>query len=440
MDASTHYTLQPSAGSVEEADGSVSITDDGLVLRGGESVYRFEYRDIEAIDADNYQVELTIEPETRLVLSKLGRQYEDVVRVLYDRRNAILVEDLLLAEPLRLSGIDADLEYHDPKRSVTIEGECEVRLYETGIVFLSRTDLPVRLPYGTVVEVSTENYTLRIETDVGEVAVLSKLGRRFDELQRTLSDLRSELTETTVELLEQYLPEADPVVLSRLAKQMRDGRAVSRHEVSTSVGEEVWEGLEASLEKAGIGSEYDYVAPDTVTERVSIGIKRGLRSDTESEYLWVLLPVADIDHTKPGNAIVMEAAGDSTARATYLFQIVPYEEYVEIADRDALDRTVTEAISDLNRAMLGVNFRREPIYLSREQLSEPRYATYRSALRLVPALSRLRDAFLGRVVHRSTDQWRRDVDELLATAVTPGMEDESESTGTKPGPQPGSEV
>ncbi len=440
MDASTHYVLQPAAGSAEEADGSVSITDDGLGLRGGESVYRFEYRDIEAIDANNYQVQLDIEPETNLVLSKLGRQYEAVVRALYDHRNAILVEDLLLSEPLRLSGIDADLKYHDPKRSVTIEDECEVRLYETGIVFLPRTNLPVRLPYGTIVEVTSENYTLRIETDVGEVAVLSKLGRRFDEFHLTLSDLRSELTEKTVELLERYLPEADPVVLSRLAKQMRDGRAVSRHEVSTSVGEEVWEWLEAALEKAGIGGEYDYVAPDTVTERVSIGIKRGLRSDIESEYLWVLLPVADTDHTKPGNAIIMEAAGDSTARATYLFQIAPYEEYEKIADRDVLDRTVTEAISDLNRAMLGVNFRREPIYLSRERLSEPRYATYRSALRLVPALSRLRNAFLGRVHHRSTDQWRRDVDELLTTAVDPKMSAESRPTDTTQDPQTGPEA
>lgn len=440
MDASSHYTLEPTAGTAETGDATVSIADDGLVLRGEESVYRFAYRDIEAIDAGNHQVELTIEPGIRLVLSKLGREYAGFIQALYDRRNAILVEDLLLAEPLRLGDIEAELAYQDPRREMTIEGTCEVRLYETGIVFLPRTGLPVRIPYGTIVEVSPENYTLRIESDVGEVAVLSKLGRRFDELHRTLADLRSELTETTVKLLERSLPEADPVLLSRLAKRMRDGRAVSRHEVSTSVGENAWEWLESALVAAGIGAEYEYVLPETVRDRVSIGIKRGLGSDTDGEYLWVLLPVADTDHTEPGNAIIMEAAGDETARATYLFRITPYEEYVSIDDQATLDRTVTEAIRELNRAMLGVNFRREPIYLSAEKLSEPRYASYRSALRLVPALKRLRETFLGRVHHRSTDQWRRDVDELLTRAKTPETTGNSAAPKTDPGPKPGPEA
>lgn len=440
MGASAHYSLEPTAGAAEAGDATVSVTEDGVVVDGTDSVYRFGYRDIESIDAENYQIGLVIEPGTRLELSQLGREYEPLVKDLYERRNSVLIEDLLINEPLRLRGIDAQLEYQDPRRKTSIEGECEVRLYETGIVFLPRADHPVRLPYGTLVDVTPGNYSLRIETDAGEVARLSKLGRRFEDLQRGLADRRSALTEATVALLEDSLPEMDPVIRSRLAKRMRDGRAVTRLEVSTTVGTGVWDQLEGALEAAGIGTEYEHVVSRAVRDRVSIGIKRGLRSGSESEYVWTLLPVADTDHTEPGNAIVMEAAGDSTARATYLFQIAPVEEYAEIDSREELDGTVTEAIHDLNRAMLGINFRREPIYLSREKLAEPRYATYRSALRLVPALDRLRDAFLGRVHHRSIDQWQSDVDEILARAVTADAGGVSESAGNNPGPHTGPEV
>ncbi|MFW5900329.1 MAG: hypothetical protein ACOCTH_00960, partial [Halodesulfurarchaeum sp.] len=253
-------------------------------------------------------------------------------------------------------------------------------------------------------------------------------------LQESLANRRSALTEATIALLESVIPELDPVVRSRLASRMRDGRAVSRHEVSTDIGTDVWGRLEAALEGAGIGAEYEYVESKAVRNRVSIGVKRGLRSGSEAEYLWTLVPVGDTDHTEPGNTIVMEASGGSTARATYLFQIAPCEEYAEIESQEALDRTVTEAIQDVNRAMLGVNFRREPIYLSREQLAEPRYATYQSALKLVPALDRLRETFLGRVHHRSTDQWRRDVDELLAKAITADPPEAPATAGDDSGP------
>lgn len=436
MCASTRYSLEPMAGRAEAGNGTVSVSEDGLVVDGTESVYRFGYRDIRSIDADNYQLELVLEPGTRLSLTKLGREFDPLVRALYEHRNSMLIEDLLINEPLRLRGIDARLEYRDPRRGTTIESECEVRLYETGIVFLPRADLPVRLPYGTIVDVTPGNYSLRIETDAGEVARLSKLGRRFAALQKGLAERRSALTEATVALLESVLPETDPVVRSRLASQMRDGRAVSRQEVSAEVGTDVWGRLEAALEAAGIGAEYEYVESQAVHARVSIGVKRGLQSGSEAEYLWTLVPVGDTDHTEPGNAIVMEASGGSTARATYLFQITPVEEYAEIESQEALDRTVTEAIQDVNRAMLGVNFRREPIYLSREKLAEPRYATYHSALTLVPALDRLREAFLGRVHHRSLDQWRRDVDELLAKAIT---SEPPEAAGDNSGPPAGPE-
>ena len=76
-----------------------------------------------------------------------------------------------------------------------------------------------------------------------------------------------------------------------------------------------------------------------------------------------------------------------------------------------------QAIGQVNHSMIDVNFRREPIYLPDERLLEPRYVRYFHAVRLLPSLRVLRESFIGRVMHVSEDQWKRDVKALLSFNV-----------------------
>jgi len=68
--------------------------------------------------------------------------------------------------------------------------------------------------------------------------------------------------------------------------------------------------------------------------------------------------------------------------------------------------------------MIDINFRREPIYLSEEELNEPEHSKYRIAVQKMPSLEVLRDIFIGRVFHKSMEQWKNDAIELLQFNVT----------------------
>jgi hypothetical protein len=68
--------------------------------------------------------------------------------------------------------------------------------------------------------------------------------------------------------------------------------------------------------------------------------------------------------------------------------------------------------------MLAINFRREPIYLSDDQLGEPPYAKYQYAVQKIPELRELRRLFIGRVIHSSPEQWQQDIRSLLAFNVS----------------------
>jgi len=83
-----------------------------------------------------------------------------------------------------------------------------------------------------------------------------------------------------------------------------------------------------------------------------------------------------------------------------------------------LDRRADELAALINSCLQAVNFRREPIYLAEERLYEPRYARYRFSVMRLPELRRLRELFIGRVIHSSPEQWKRDVEDLLRFNVT----------------------
>ena len=67
----------------------------------------------------------------------------------------------------------------------------------------------------------------------------------------------------------------------------------------------------------------------------------------------------------------------------------------------------------LNRCMIEINFRREPIYFTDDQLSDPKFIHYKYAVQEIPSLQTLRDLFIGRVMHYNVDQWKSDVAALL---------------------------
>ncbi len=64
--------------------------------------------------------------------------------------------------------------------------------------------------------------------------------------------------------------------------------------------------------------------------------------------------------------------------------------------------------------MIEINFRREPLYLTENQLESTEYNQYRFAIAKIPSLKTLRDQFIGRVIHGSQAKWKTDVTNLLA--------------------------
>jgi len=57
------------------------------------------------------------------------------------------------------------------------------------------------------------------------------------------------------------------------------------------------------------------------------------------------------------------------------------------------------------------------VYISQEQLKEPRFKQYQFSIKRLPELRELRSRFIGRVMHHSLAQWQQDTLSLLTFNV-----------------------
>jgi hypothetical protein len=439
MAAPCSYSLHDSSGAeVAKGEAEIKLEEDKLTIlpKFGE-VITLSYIDVVEIRAGDFRISMTLLSKEALIIFDLGYKFDDIDSNLFRFRNEVILRYLLMNESIKRSQIWGDLAAVSPSGTKIDIGKCEIRLYETSLVFLPRTGEPIRLHFANLKEVETKDYMILVKTEKGDQFIIQRLGIEFENISRDLSDAINALTIKTQSLIKELAPSAEPSSVMALSRLMRDGRAIRVQQIK-SISPIVGSQFEKSLERTSIWKEYQYLQSLARQGQICIGLKRGLMGDLTGNYLWMLLPIHGPNQPY-GNVIALEAtklpsAGSTetelpkeevaaeknntpeTGRnATYFFRLVGRKEYSALASNtEELDKRMEGMISRFNDMMTDINFRREPIFLSEEKLTtEPKYARYRYAVQKIPSLNELRKLFIGRVIHSSFDQWKADVTQLL---------------------------
>jgi hypothetical protein len=385
----------------------------------------FSYADIAEISDHDYKVDLYLTSKEKLSLWGLGYQYEDFLFQLFRLRNELLLKYLLMEESLLQAGFEARFTRLDSNRQMIQTGNCEIRLYETALVVLPQKGEPIRLPYCYVSQVNKADYKLAVTNEFGEKTEFSMLGEKLDPLAKTLSDAFNKMMLRTQENIKELLPDTDPSTVHKLAALMKDGRAAKRKDIE-QLSPEFWRLLTKKIENAGISKEYEFLDSLAAKDQVCVGLKRGLMGDLTGSYTWLLIPLRQAGSNRLNNAVALEsfitkddsqekeeAQAPAPAGATYFFRTMGRKEYAQAIDED-LARELENFTNNINRCMIDINFRREPIILSEDQLKSARYIQYWFATAKMPSLNTLRRLFIGRVIHSSPEQWKNNVTSLLA--------------------------
>jgi len=408
-----------SEGIVQIPETACTITlnkENFSVLPESGGTYLFAYREITAALSGDYKLVLALNGGQELQLSQLGYQYEDFIKAFTKLRNEMLLKDLLFQETVKKSGFEAIFVSLNKAGAEKQSGKAEFRFYQTSLVILPEQGELIRILFSDISETQTDNFQIEIKTEDGEKIVISMLGEAFDLFKETLRNCLNELALNVQNFIKGLYPEIDFATLNKLAELMKEGRAVSKKDIET-ISSEFSVRLEANLMKTEVKKEYQFLKALGEQEQIHFGFKKGLMGGLTGDYLWFLVPLYAQDKSKLGNAIAFEAIGEKeTGRATYFFRIFGREEYKNVSE-EQIDNQIDGIISQINRGLVTINFRREPIYLPEDKLSEPEYAKYKFSIAKIPEIKLMRDLFIGRVIHRDDEQWQKDVKDLLTLNI-----------------------
>ena len=412
----------PYEGQARVGDGPLSparidLTEDVLsVSIGDDAATTLPLVDIEDVSDQDYVLTLTDHQGRRVELTMLGHAYGQVVADLRKHRDAALERDLLLR------GVGLRDSFPGKIFGGTEPEPVEVRLYEDLMVVVPERGRMFGVPYSFVdrVDWDEELYQVHVLTDDGRDLVFGHLGKRTEEFRNELGRLLDALAKRTAATLQGLIPGLDAAKLGALAGLMRDGRAAQRWQID-EIDPSIWPRLEAAAAGTDeLRAAYESLSAMTVHPWAAFGVKAvlteqqaegsdGSTSEAPTD-LWYFCPLQQ--DGKPLNVVAQEVASGS-GHATYLFRILPTERF-GVLQGDQLGEEVGRSIHRLNRALLQLNFRREPIYLSDEEIASGDFARYRVALRKLDYLRLAREAFLGRAVHNAG--WEKQVLEAARRA------------------------
>lgn len=409
----TYETKDPQGKTLGSNEGKARLDERTLTFQPTLGKSReIPYFEIMEIIEGDYKITLKLGLGEEVVMTQLGYEYENFLNNLYRLRGELLLRYMLMDEGCIATNIEANYQYVE-SNGCRQEGACEVRVYESAVVVLPEKADPIRIPLCYLKSSLREGYAYSLSADVGEELTLSQMGEKTDFFERSLSNALAGVETRSQGLLSALKLGVDPAVVRRAAMLLRDGKAASCEEMQT-ISIQLWKGLEEKLRVVGIGDEYDYLKALSNPGEIRIGIKRGLMGDRTGEYVWFMAPIYSSDPNLPGNAVVLEAASDeASGRATYLFRIMDRRDYKTGVLKAQLEDRVGSFLHLVNRCLIEINFRREPIYLTEERLMEPEYERYLYAAKRLAGLRVLRDNFIGRIAHSSQEKWRSEISAIL---------------------------
>lgn len=411
----------PAAG----ATGKVELQTEevhGRAARG--AGFTLALRDITAIRSADYRIHLFRQDGAITEIFNLGYRYEDFLRALMRQRNRLLQEDLLMREKLRFTARDIRLARRGADGKETVIGNGDLLVYETGLVVVPESEELFRIPFGLIERVVEEPYRFLVVPEECGILVFSMMGNQLDPTKKIITDILAELEENARRTIADLVPQLPPEPLTAAARLLRDGRAAARPQLE-SLAPGVWPALEGRLAGSPLAEEYRFLAALGDESQAAIGIKRGLFGEWNGDYLWLLMPLPTANAVAFSATTLASAGGEedeeeSGSKATYFFRLTDPGEAAPVMAADA-QRAWERLLPQINRALLAVNFRREPIYLGEAQLQQPHFRKYRHTLHRLPALQLLRRRFLGRAVHTSARQWEETCRSILSRAAAPAV-------------------
>jgi hypothetical protein len=419
-----------------------------------------DFGDIDIFLPGEYELTLTLYTSKKILLNQFGKTFQNLCHDLLEAYRKRLLQCLLLEDLEEITRFDGSVRMESPTR--TFSSPAELRLYKSNLAVLPAQATGLQWRFADIDAISFDEGSWTVTAESGDQRLaISKLGKRTEEFRERLITAREELVQQGAETVHGLFPFLSPDQFQQAAALMKEGRAASlaqlraihpkaEQALTTNVvdaklqpyfdalrahvpagnyyaGFKLLRATEDQPEEeeaapAGEAGENESATTEAGAEEAAEtaaepAAQAGAEEEAQPLLHWFFLPLAAKPGAKfPLNLVAWEATSRS-GRATYFFRLVPPEQAAQLQDASKGAALIETAIRQLNRAIVLLNFRREPIYLPDDSLLlQPRFRRYAIACRRLPELGRLRSSFLGRAIHTTPAAWQKQLESYLAKA------------------------
>jgi len=369
--------------------GNIKIYADYAVVSFENAEMPVDYIDIDKLENFDYKTVITVTGSGQVILSAFGLHYEDFCRDIVGSINRCLKTYLLMDE--KITGFKTIGHVESTLGGMFLKSRSEIIFTENGIVILPDLGKPSRMPIAVIESVEKDNHQIKMTTITNESVIFSMLGKDFDPFVRELNKVNDLIIERSIEQLLFLKEKFEDRVVNQIAALMKDGRGVSKQDID-KLDRKLFVLIAEYISRRDKDGKMKTIFELCCKDDMLIGLKRGLIGDLTGGYIWVL--AARIDEAAKTVYYLFEAfSSEEKGMATYIFR-TSIEDYEE-----------GKMLKIFNNALLMINFRREPIYISEGQLSNKTNKGYRYAVNNIPGLPPIRDAFVSRVVFTDRERW-----------------------------------
>ena len=412
----------------------VELTAERLVvLPDGGAPFSCDLGEIDDFQLTDYDLRLGLLGGWRFVFGQMGRALPGFALALRNQWRDRLARCLLVEEEKELGRFDVVVRRDGD--GALAEGPAQIRVYASHLAVLPPGPGAFVVPLAGLraLRFDDASYAVELEDARGRTTI-SHMARETANVRRLLREATEDRARLGAHVVEMLFPFLDPPTIAKVAAAVPETRLAALQDLAridprlptalsdraVSPERKAYYGALAVQATGRTFASYKFVpaadleddggaaeaAEDEATGSVAEwdpGYET-TRPATRDEAVLAPLFSFFFPLVSPGRGLTLAwEATSASARATYLFAADP-------ADRD-----VPEAAAErLNAALARIGYRREPIYVSDEQLErDPRFAHYAVGIKRAPELAWLRARFVGRAVHTTTDVWGAQMQRLL---------------------------
>ncbi|MCL2281129.1 MAG: hypothetical protein FWC25_00505 [Dehalococcoidia bacterium] len=402
----------------------LSVGNNALTAAALFDVAEIPFAMINSLTLSNYVV--IIETDIGVFsFSRMGSWCQPFYDALIDAYNKAVLRSMFVKSSPIFTAIAGD--YYYTENDISGNGEGAIHVYDNSVVVLPPNLSARRVPLCFVCDMSKGDYKLTLKLDTGESYTYAKLGYDTDMFGGVVKKQIFELREKSLAAVKDIDLSLTMMQASKIATLMPQGVAATFGHL-TAIAPSFAMALESKLADTRAAESYKIFKKWCDPAQIYVGFRKNesIAGDAMDGNNILPAPVGG------ANGVNTDGDGD-TADATnatlptYLLWLVsPSSDgqfaIVEFAESDTAtfvyrtDGNFNAFVKQINKALEAINFKREAIYLSDEELRKPENADYYMGAKRTAALQFVRSRFAGRVIHSSVESWKRKLMSLCGMA------------------------